>query len=193
MKLLLASVDRLLGDRAAVVRSILGPEAIAIVDEATGVEWLPLSVNVALSHALGAALDEEEFARFHRAHCVEAMRGPIYRAIVDGAVAIYGESNLGGWLRFLPIAWAATFRDCGRWITRTQEEGRAELLLQRLPGGTLRNRTWATSVAACLDALLDTAHVEGGVTLIGFDPAGAQAAYELRWSRPALASGTGTG
>ena len=185
MKTLLASVDRLPAGRAAAIRGALGPETVRLVEDASGVEWLPLEANVRLSHALHAVLEPGEFDAFHRSHFLTACRGPLFGAILDGVVAMFGY-DLDAWARFVPTGWSATFRECGRWSIAPRASGVVEMVLRDLPARCVLDRVWPSSVAASLSALLDLGQADGAVDLLELRRRRAEAVYLLRWNlRPA--------
>ena len=183
MKALLASVDRLPAPRPGTVRAALGAAAVREVEESVGVEWLPLGPNLALSRVLDQVLVASEFDRFHRQYFGEALRGPLFRAVLDGAMGVYGP-DLGAWMRFLPTGWSVAFRDCGEWSAEPRARGDVELFLRELPAECVAERAWPSSVAACLGALVDLAGAEGAVELTGVDSRLREARFRLRWSAP---------
>ncbi len=184
MKSLLATVDRLPATEAEAVRRRVEPTVLAGIADASGVEWLPVAWNVALTRAIHDALGVERFRRFFRAEQLESFRGPLLKYVVDGVIHLLGI-DLGSWVRWIPKGWGLVFRDCGSWSVGAVEPGRATLLLDALPPECFDDAVWHDSVAASLEALLDLASSDGSLTVEGVDRAQRRVAFVLRWGPPA--------
>src|SRR5512144_349215 len=120
LKDLLASVDRLAPTVAARVRSRLSGDDLRVIEEASGVEWLPAGMCLRTVRAVYDVLGVEEFERFGRAHFTALYRG-VFRAFARGASTIFGFDP-ASWMRLIPEWWNSTYRNCGTW-----EVGRGEV------------------------------------------------------------------
>ena len=183
MKMLLAGLERLPDSTAATVKASLGPEVVRAIEEASGVEWLSAELNLATTRAVHATLGPRAFARFFRALSGESFRGPLFRAIVEGAIAVFGLDP-GSWTRLLPSGWGMVFRDLGRWEVQRSGD-HVDLTLSSLPAPFLADRVWPESVAASLGGLVDLAKTEGGVEVVEVDAPRGKARFVMRWvARP---------
>ena len=182
MKTLVAGVDALPAADAAAVRARVGPAALAQIADSAGPEWLPLELNAALTRALHDALGVQRSAMFFRARLGEALRAPLFKAVHDGAVALFGLDP-SSWLKLVPRGWELVFRGCGAWSKpQHTAPGVAEIELRELPPLMTSDRVWPVSVAASLSALVDAGKAQGAMELTGFDAKAGRASYVLRWS-----------
>jgi hypothetical protein len=181
MKSLLGSVGRLPPERAAAVLAHFGGEAARAVEESTGLEWLPLGDNVRLTRAVHEALEQEACDRFFRAQLLQSFEGPLFRALADGAIHLFGLDPMS-WARLVPSGWGLVFRDCGRWDVAHAAPGEVLLTLADVPPACTVDAVWPRSVAASLSAIVDLAQARGEATLAGFEPGAPAMRVALRWS-----------
>src|SRR5512146_226981 len=159
LQTVLASIEQLPEPGRSKVVSTLDPAVLPSVEGATGLEWLPMELDVAVTHAVHRALGPPEFQRFYRTLFADVFRGPVFRSFAKAAHAVFGDDP-AGWMRWLPEMWNISFRNCGRWSIAPGGAGRAGLILSELPPGPVADRVWPTAVAAALSASLDIAGTE---------------------------------
>jgi hypothetical protein len=182
-KAVMASASRLEATKYGAIRARYGRERLAALEAAAGTAWLPVEDDVLLAGAVHDALGLHRFARFYREHFQGAFRTPLFRPIMDGALALFG-SKPGLWARTIPPGWSVVFRDCGHWEIVRSLPGTVELALRDLPDACLRDDVWLGAVAASLSAMIDAARVAGGVECVAFDRASREAAFAYRWQEP---------
>ena len=179
----LANIDRLPEPTRAAVVSALGHAVATSVEGATGLEWLPVEIDIALTHALHQGLGPSQFERFYRALFIEVFRGPVFRSFTQATRAVFGLDP-AGWLRWLPEMWNVVFRNCGQWTVTPAGPGLATLILSDLPHASVVDDVWPTAVAAALSATLDIAGMQGGIDVVRVDAEQRQASFEMRWRDP---------
>ena len=186
MKTLLRHADALSTAEAAAVRAAFGAAGALAVEESSGLEWLPVQHNVALTAAIHGTLGDAAFERFFHDHTAAALSTPVFRAVVDGAIALFGLDP-SSWARLLPTGWSLVFREVGAWQVERVGRGEVEFMLSGLPQVCLTDPVWPVSVGHSLSALLDLARTKGSMTLTGIRRTTASASYLMRWE---VAGGT---
>ncbi|HET9598015.1 MAG TPA: hypothetical protein VFP65_20675 [Anaeromyxobacteraceae bacterium] len=181
MKTVLAAVDALAPEQAPAVRERFGAAALRAVEDASAVEWLDLGLNLSLTRAIEEVLGRAGCHRLFRSQLDEALQTPVFRAIVDGAIALFGLDP-SSWARFIPSGWGLVFREVGRWSVEHNAPGELQLALADLPPATVVDDVWPASVAASLGALVGLARAEGGVQLAAMDRGRRLARYTLAWT-----------
>jgi hypothetical protein len=180
MKQLLAALDlRPSGGRAL---AVLPAEVHQAITGASGLDWLPVSLNLTMTQAIYEGLGEAEADRFFRAHTLASFEGPLLQTMVSSGVRILGldPASFGRWV---PKGWHLLFRGVGEWTVVPPSPGVAvvSLTLAQLPQPCADHPVWLRSVARSLDALLDLAQVRGSADLLPRDRGSGQATFELRW------------
>lgn len=181
MKSLLAAIDRLPAhDREAVDTRIARTTRQAVGD-ATGVDWLPVALNVEVTHALYAGLGPDGAGRFFREAMGLAFTGPLLRVIVEAALRVF-RLDAASFASWVGTGWSLVFRECGRWSVVRAGAGEAELRIEGLPRELAADRTWLGSNARSLEAFFDVARAKGSVSLEHAEPELGLARYVIRWT-----------
>jgi hypothetical protein len=181
MKTVLAAVDALEPEGAPAVRERFGAAAVRAVEEASAVDWLAFDLNLALTRRIEEVLGRAGCHRFFRAHSDESFRSPVFRAIADGAIALFGLDP-SSWARLVPSGWGLVFREVGRWSVERNEPGEVRLALSDLPPASVADDVWPASVAASLGAIIGLAKAEGGVHLTSVERGRQVARYTVAWT-----------
>ncbi len=180
MKSIVATIERLPPREGDAVRNALGLPTLRTIADASGMDWLPLSVNLEATHAIHAGLGPEGFRALFHDMQLESFRGPLLKYVVDTAIQLFGLDP-ASWARWIPRGWGLVFRDCGAWRVERAEPGRARLSVEGLPPACSGDPVWLASVAAALSALIDLARTRGTFELLEVDGAAGRATYEMRW------------
>jgi hypothetical protein len=182
MKSLYAAVDGMPGGGAA-VRARVPPEDIEAVAQASGADWIPLSIDLNLTHAIHDHLGRAGFDAFFREHTLRSFSGPLLGPLATALFRMIGSdpAALAGWL---PRGWGFIFRGCGRWVVEQTSKGRVQAWLDRSPAICIEDPVWIPSVAASLGAIVDRSQVPGGVHVMSIDRASGSAVFEIRWDAP---------
>jgi hypothetical protein len=179
LKLLLESAERQVHSAAVLERLDVG--SLGAIREASGLDWLPLEHDLALTRALYEGLGAAAAGRFFRAHTLGSFDGPVLRTMVHTAVRLFGLEP-GAWARWVPKGWQLLFRGCGDWTVGEAGPGRVTLTLSAMPPACAEDPAWLRSVGSSLEALLDLARVRGVVELAPREAGAAEATFALRWS-----------
>jgi hypothetical protein len=178
LKQVLEAIDRV--PRRQAIRARIGVEVTGAIEAATGTDWLPVALDVALAGALDAELGPQGLVAFNQGMMRDAFRGPLLRALVEAATHVLGL-DAGAWARWVPKAWGLMFRDCGHWTVARRDQGESLLTLSGLPPVCAGDAVWPVSVASALSALLPAVGSAGTVRLESLDLASGTAVYCMRW------------
>jgi len=173
-------VARLPEPQRSAVRDAFGPASIELIESSASSDWLPFAVDLDLTHAIGRVLGPAGQHRFFQEHQLASFQGPLFRALVDSATAIFGLDP-GSWARWIPRGWGIVFRDCGQWVVDRAGRGAVDLALLAPPPGCLDDDLWLQSLASSFSAFNLLARTEGEFTLTGVDRARDAACFALRW------------
>jgi hypothetical protein len=182
LKMLLASVERHALGATVVAR--LDPGLLQGIKGSSGLDWLPMAQDLALTRAIYDGLGQVGGDRFFRDHTLGAFEGPVLQTMVLTAVRLFGLEP-GSWARWVPKGWQLLFRGCGEWAVTDARAGQVTLTLSSMPSACAVDEIWIRSVAHSLGALLDLAKVRGVVELVPRVAGTSQAAFQLRWARSA--------
>lgn len=163
--------------------ALLPEEALRSVSAASGLDWLPVAINLQVTQAIYDGLGGAEADRFFRAHTVASLDGPILQTLVTTAVRMFGLDPVS-FARWVPRAWHMLFRGVGEWqVEELQPEATSAVLtLARLPRACAEHATWIRSVSHSLGALYDLAQVQGIVEVPLLAQDATQVAFRLRWT-----------
>jgi len=165
---------------AARVRARLAPDTLAALERSSRLSWLPIEVDVELTHAvyveLGAGPAREAFRR----NLSSALDTPILRSLAQGALRLLGASpaRLFGWA---PKVYAHIYRDAGGMRFESDGAGSARLELFELPPVIAESRDYLDGVAGSIGAGFDLMDLKGEVTVERLDPSGRRARFRLAW------------
>jgi hypothetical protein len=180
LRSILEQIERLPEPGRTAVLAAIGPGPIAFIRASASSDWLPFGLDLDLTHALERGLGPEAKHRFFQEHQQASFQGPLFRALVDSATAIFGLDP-GSWARWIPRGWGIVFRECGQWVVDRSEPGEVDLALVAPPPGCLDDEAWLRSLASSFSAFLLVAKREGAFRLARVDRAREAACYELRW------------
>jgi len=180
MQSLFAKIERLPEVARRAIRERTGDLALRQISEAATSDWLPLSLDLAVTRELQEVLGTEGAHRFFHDHQLEAFGSATFRMLVEGATTLFGLDP-GSWARWVPRGWGLVFKDCGEWLVERSAPGTVDLALVRPPTCCLADAVWLQSLAWSLSAILDLAHVEGRFTLERVDEERQTALYALCW------------
>lgn len=163
--------------------ALLPAGALEAISRATGLDWLPLSLNLQVTQAIYDGLGGAEADRFFRAHMLASFEGPILQALVATAVRMFGLDP-ASFARWVPRAWNMIFREVGEWKVPEPAAGATAVVLTlgRLPAECADHHVWLRSVSRSMAALLDLAKVSGAVELLPRPKGAGEVQYSLRWT-----------
>ena len=148
------------------------------IQEASRVDWIPMSVILELSRVIREETDEEGVRAWGKAATAISLDTPLLRPILQGATAVFG-SDPQRLYKALPTAWVAVFKDCGTLVIEGGEEGCIRIAVRDMPE-SVRDRDFLLACAGGFEVVLEQCRVEGRC-----DPENAQRAegprFVVRW------------
>jgi hypothetical protein len=177
----LAVAERMAGDRAAALREAIGPEVWETIEGAVRTDWLPLSVDIALSRAVedvcGPGRDRER----SRTSTGENLNARLLAPFVEGVRKVFGLSPKPA-LKVSPRAWKTVYKDCGdsRFVDVSERE--AALDFENMPREVLESPLYLSAIAGGLHAVLDMCGVEGHVEPRDADVAAGTVRFLVTWT-----------
>jgi hypothetical protein len=186
MRNALVGLERLGGDGAK-IRSALDDATLTTVECAGPLAWLPIRVNLELSHCVAEVLGEERFESFVQELMRRTYTESTVHRLIHAAIGLLGFDP-GSFARLVPHAYGLLFRACGAWrVERVGEafdgdEAVSTLILEQLPQECVRDRIWIKSVGCSLYALLVVAEADGRVELDSVDEESRSVRFRLSWT-----------
>jgi hypothetical protein len=177
---ILEHADKLPAQARQAVRGEVAPGLLAQIEASAGSDWVPFGWDVELTHAVARALGPEGTHRFFHEQQLAAWQGPLLKALVDSATALFGLDP-GSWARWIPRGWNVVFRDAGRWEVERSGPGEVDLALLDPPARALDDEVWLRSLASSFSSFLAVAKAEGEFALDHVDRARGAACFRLRW------------
>jgi hypothetical protein len=165
------------------VRARLAPSTLATLERSSRLTWLPIEVDVELTHAIYAELGAGRARELFRRSLSTALEAPILRSLVQGALRIFGATpaRFFGWA---PKAYAQLYRDAGAMRFERDEPGSARLELSGLPPVVAASRDYLDGMGGAVAAGFDVMGVKGEVTLERLDVSAGTACFRLSWEEP---------
>ena len=162
------------------VRARLVPETRDLLERSSRLAWLPIEIDVELTHAIYAELGAGRAHELFRRNLSAALDSPILRSLAQGALRLFGASpeRLFGWA---PKAYAQIYRDSGEMRFLPERTGVARLELSELPPAIAASRSYLDGVAGSIAAGFDLMGVKGEVTIERFEPLRRRACFRLEW------------
>lgn len=186
LKQVLAAVDR--QPQRQAIRERMGPALVAAIEQASGIDWLPVAHDVALARALDAVLGRAGLATFNREMMRQSLRGPLLHALSEIATRLLGL-DAGAWATWIPKGWDLMFQGCGRCTVVRRGESEVVVTLAGLPPVCASDAVWPRSVASSISGMLPAVGAEGTVELDQVDLSSGTAVYTMRWQAERAAMG----
>jgi hypothetical protein len=158
------------------------------IGQASGLDWLPVERNVAVTEAVYDGQGAPAADRFFRDQSLEAFQGPLFQTLVSTAIKIFGL-DAGAFVGWIPTGWNVVFRGVGAWSGAEAGPGPDTLQLQvtGLPAVCAESPVWLRSVGHSFEAVLVVARVPGAVELQPRPRGSRDATYRFRWGARAAA------
>lgn len=169
--------DADLGERVA---ARLAPETRERLEHTSRIAWLPLAVDVELTHAIYAELGPVRARELFRRNLTGALDAPVLRSLAQGALRILGASpaRVFGWA---PKVYGQLFRDAGEMRFELDTPGSARLELERLPPCVAESADYLDGIAAAIAGGFDFLDGKGEVRMESHRPAARRATFRLEW------------
>jgi hypothetical protein len=170
--------------------ALLPAETLSIVGKASGIDWLPVGLNLQVTQATYDGLGSAEADRFFRAQTVASFEGPILQTMVATAVRMFGLDPIS-FARWVPRAWHMIFRETGAWRVPDAPPDASSLVLTLtgLPAECADHQIWHRSVSRSISALFDLARVPGMADVLPRAKGDREVRFSLRWTPRRAAAG----
>jgi hypothetical protein len=163
------------------LREHLGADEVRGIEAAPGVSWLPIGVNLRVTHAVMGLLGDDATRAYFRGLMLLDFEKPFLAPVVSLATGLFGM-DVGGFVKLIPRGFGQVFADVAELTPGAGGAGQARLdftgVAPELLGDAGR---WARSVAYSFDALFVVAKREGTVEVDAFDSAARRIGYAFRW------------
>jgi hypothetical protein len=184
LKINIAAVTSRPGGAALVARLPSG--MLRQVEEASGLDWLPVEHDVAMARVLYEVMGADEADRFYRDQGLASLQGPLLETMLRIAMETLGlePASLVGWV---PKGLLMLYRGVGTWSVGELGSGRDRVRLDAsgLPPVCAAEPSWLRAVSQALSALLIVAEVTGRVELLPRDHVTRDASFEFSWGAAA--------
>jgi len=162
------------------VRARLAPASLERLERSSRLAWLPIEIDVELTHAIYAELGAGRAHELFRRNLSVALDSPILRSLAQGALRLFGASpeRLFGWA---PKAYGQIYRDAGTMRFEAMPPCAARLELSELPAAVASSQPYLDGVAGSIAAGFDLVGCKGEVRIERFDPAHCRACFRLEW------------
>jgi len=158
-----------------------GAGALAVLDQASPLGWLEADTHMGLLNAARDVLGATRNQSFWRTVTRESFDRPIFRALVQGTLALFGRSPTHV-LKTIPKGWGLITTACGEiTVTSPERSQHAEMLWQSIPTVVCRTDSFATAWVGSIHALLDVTQRAGDVQLDAKALSAGIARYDIRW------------
>jgi hypothetical protein len=178
----LAALDDLVPGIREQVLARLRPGFALDVASASRLDWMPVAEVVSLCRVLREVTDEETVRTWCRRATSFSLQTPLFRPILQGALAIFGRDPQRVY-KVMPTAWIAAMKDCGQLVADVATPGVVTLTIHGMPA-VARDRDFLIAAGGAFEVVLDECGVEGRCQLElqgGLDPR-----YVTSWGpRPA--------
>jgi hypothetical protein len=165
---------------AAEVLAAIPPASRTAIEEATGIDWLDVGHDLAITAAAYRAMGKGRADACFRGLIGGALEGPLLRTLVAAARRLFGLEPRG-LAQWIPKAWSLIFRACGEWQVTDAGPRRVDLVLRAIPPALADDPVWPRSVAASLEALFDVAGVSGTVGHEALPEPGRALRFRVAW------------
>jgi hypothetical protein len=170
-------LGELFPEAAPRVRARLSPLVQQAIDAAFRLDYLPVMVDLEVTHAIQDVVGPRGSRRVAREGLRRTLNGVMLRGLVRTAVALFGNTP-PGLLKLAGRGYAQICRDCGELRLVSAGEREAEVRLERLPD-ELNLPSYLDAMAGSLEAFFDLSEVDGEVH---YDPWPGGARFTLRWT-----------
>jgi hypothetical protein len=175
LKHVLECVDALPNAAAADIRARLGP-ALAAIDGATRVDWLPPEVPLALIAAAEEVLGSAGMLRLYRAAMQSSLKGKLLSPLFSAVARMFGLSP-ERIFRSAPAGFASIWRDAGEIAVESSDPGCVVLHHTGIPVA-LRSSGFLAATAASFEVIPAECGLPGR-SEVSRDGNGAR--YTIRW------------
>ncbi len=180
VKVSLTVAERLASHRVEELHDAIGPEPLAKIRNAINTAWLPVEMDIVLSHAVESTCGPQSDYERARQSLTASMDRKLLRPFIEGVRKVFGLSPKG-LLKTSQRAWSSLYRDCGKLRFVDLGPDSAALDFTEMPAQVLASEVYLRAIAGGLHALLDLAEVQGEVLVEGLDPRDREVRFRVTW------------
>ncbi len=155
------------------------PDAVTAIRAAARVDWLPLSVDVALTAAVADATGSAGVRDWSKRALLRATEGPLLRPILSAVVSIFGLTP-ASLLKRAPTAWNQIYRGCGALSVDLEGEHRVALHVDGAAPLFFDHREYIEGTCGTFSGVLALCKVDGAVEA-AVDPGARRITYTVTW------------
>ncbi|KIG14517.1 hypothetical protein DB30_06744 [Enhygromyxa salina] len=157
------------------------PESLARIRDARRFDWLPVALDVELSHAVADEFGPVVAAARSRQSLGQSTGTPLLRPFIDGVVKLFGLEP-SSMFRQVPLGWNAVYRDAGRMRYEVSSGADRSLIYEDVPVVILESRVYLDAIASALHSLLDLCNADGAIEVATIDRERARVQLRVTWS-----------
>jgi hypothetical protein len=147
------------GSRDA-VRQTMPPEVWEEIQGLARTAWIPVEKDHWVVDGFLEVLGEVEASRCWASFLTDHVRSPLLRSIFDGAVRILGPSP-GTFVRIVPHAWGAAYRDCATPIVEARSDHHARIVLEDIAPEVMAHPAYLVCFESIFRGLFSVAKTHG--------------------------------
>ncbi len=166
--------------RGDAVLARLGPVRRAQIEQAHGLDWLPIELELAQARAAYDALGPEGARAMSSAIMTQALRGPLFGPIARAGLQLVGREATT-WSDLVRKGWRLVFRGCGDWSMASAGPHAHAMRLEDLPPECAGDVVWLTSLSVSLSVVVAYLGVEGHVVLVEHGVDSRAAVFRAEW------------
>jgi hypothetical protein len=155
----LAALDELGPEVRARVLARMRPGFEVEVASASRLDWMPVAEVALLCRAVREITDEETVRTWCRRATSFSLQTPLFRPILQGALAIFGKDPQRVY-KVMPTAWIAAMKDCGQLVADVATPGVVTLTIHGMPA-VARDRDFLVAAGGAFEVVLDECGVDG--------------------------------
>jgi hypothetical protein len=154
--------------------------AVAIIERATRVDWLPMTTLVEVLDATLAALGPADAAAHWRRSTLRSLEIPLVKPFLAGVLSVFNPSPATA-MPLYPKLFSLLYRNVGAVAVDVVEPGLLTITHTGLPSIVLASSAWASSMAASYDATLQFLRAKTPRVSFTIEAAKARCPFTLRW------------
>lgn len=166
---------------AEAIEASVGPETIRDIRESVVLGWLPMEVNVEITHAVRRILGPRRACDVFRAMVLREYQTSLFKPMIDSARRLMGLTP-GTFVKLAPKGWGLVFRNVGSPEPRDIAATEARLRISDLAPACVHDDVWIQAVRCSFTTAFDLTNTRGEVTIENADLERRSVEYVFRWS-----------
>jgi hypothetical protein len=183
-------MDKRLPDEAGAVRARV-PREIERVETSSRMDWIDLSVQLAILDAIYSEVGMRRWEQFVAAHFSSTIEQPFVRSMFETSVRLFGMSPAAVFKVFTKT-WATISKHCGHVSIGEVDPRATTIRVSDLPVEQEHIDLFVRGFRATFQGVLDVFKTAGEVEYVSFNRALRTSVYCARWSRAAHRFGSRT-